>query len=147
MFLADQTQVLSIRLRMRRTWQFQRTHRLLPKRKSMRRRSKRRTSHDRDRISPAANGCRVRSTTSPNDRIPRPKCGARRFLRHNHNGRARSTESRARRMRHNIDRCGSAESQSARCRCRCSRAIPTLSAGQDVQRRVMRDTIYVVMNS
>jgi hypothetical protein len=147
MFLADQTQVLSIRLRMRRTWQFQRTHRLLPKRKPMRRRSKRRTSHDCDRISPAANSCRVRSTTSPNDRIPRPECGARRLLRHNHNGRARSTESRARRMRHNIDRCGSTQSQSTRCRCRCSCAVPTLSARQDVQRCVMRDTIYVVMNS
>jgi len=139
---ANQHQVLSIRLHMRRSWQLERTDRLLPKRKPMRRRSKRRTSHDRDRIPPAANGCRVRSTTSSNDRIPQPGPGTRRLLRYNHNGRARSTESGARRMRHNIDRCGSTGSESARCRCWRGCAVPASSARQDVQWRVMRDDRY-----
>jgi len=139
MALADQTQVLSIRLHMRRSRQLQRIDRLLPKRKPMRRCSKRRTSHDRDRISPAANGCRVRSTTSSNDRIPQPGPGTRRLLRDYHNGRARPTESGARRMRHDIDRCRRTESESAECRRRRSCAVPACSARQDVQRRVMRD--------
>jgi len=139
MALADQTQVLSIRLHLRRSWQLQRIDWLLPKRKPMRRRSKRRTSHDRNRIPPAANSCRVRSTTSSNDRIPQPGPGTRRLLRYNHNGRARSTKSGARRMRYDIDRCRSTESESARCRRRCSCAVHASSARQDVQWRIMRD--------
>ena len=136
---ANQTQVLSIRLHMRRTWQLQRINRLLPKRKPMRRRGKRRTSHDRDRIPPAANSCRVRSTTSSNDRIPQPGPGTRRLLRYNHNGRARFTESGARRMRHNIDRCRSTEPESARCGRWRSCAVHASSARQDVQWRVLRN--------
>jgi len=124
---------------MRRSRQLERTDRLLPKRKPMRRRSKRRTSHDRNRIPPAANGCRVRSTTSSNHRIPQPGPGTRRLLRYNHNGRARSTKSGARRMRYDIDRCGSTESASTGRRCRRSCAVPASSARQDVQWRVMRD--------
>ena len=139
MALADQTQVLSIRLHMRRSRQLERTDRLLPKRKPMRRRGKRRTSHDCDRIPPAANSCRVRSTTSSNDRIPQPGPGTRRLLRYNHNGRTRSAESGARRMRHDIDCCRSTESESARCRRRRSCAVPAYSARKDVQRRIMRD--------
>ena len=124
---------------MRRSWQLERTDRLLPKRKPMWRCSKRRTSHDRNRIPPAANSCRVRSTTSSDDRIPQPGPGTRRLLRYNHHGWARSTESGKRRMRHDIDCCGSTESESARCRRWRSRAVLASSARQDVQWRVMRD--------
>jgi hypothetical protein len=112
----------------------------------MRRSSKRRTGHDRDCISPAANSRCVRSTGSSNDRIHPAECSARRLLRYDYHERARPTESGARRMRHNIDRCGSTKFESAGCRCRCGCAIPTLSARQDVQWRIMRDMIYVVMN-
>jgi len=133
---ADQTQVLSIRLRMRRTRQLQRTHWLLSKRKPMWRRGKRRTGHDRNCVPPAANGNRVRSTASPNDRIPEPSYSARRLLRYNHNGRTWSTQSGARRMRHNIDRCRSTESESARCRRWRCRTVPTPSLGQDVPWRM-----------
>ena len=75
---------------MRRTRQLQRTHWLLSKRKPMWRRGKRRTGHDRNCVPPAANGNRVRSTASPNHRIPEPSYSARRLLRYNYNGRTRT---------------------------------------------------------